>query len=80
MEQGLIQHTLPHDDFAISDTEGLNLNLSMPLGSHKNLPVFVFIHGGGFRLGSNAWPQYDLARIVKLSTQREMPVIGINIK
>ncbi|KAK6064902.1 carboxylesterase [Seiridium cupressi] len=43
------------------------------------LPIFVFLHGGGFALGSNAWPQYDLARIVKYSAEIGKPVIGVQI-
>lgn len=80
IEQSIIQHTIPHEEFSASDIDGLNLNLSVPIGRHINLPVFVFIHGGGFGLGSNSWPQYDLARIVKLSAERGMPVVGVNIK
>ena len=80
MEHSLIQHTLPHGEFSISDIDGLTLNISVPRKSHDNLPVFVFIHGGGFSTGSNSWPQYDFARIVKLSAEKGMPVIGLNIK
>ncbi|KAI9926750.1 hypothetical protein MW887_003844 [Aspergillus wentii] len=43
------------------------------------LPVFVFLHGGGFVIGSNAWPQYNLARMVKLSTDLGTPIIGVNV-
>jgi len=80
MEQSLIQHGLPHEEFSISDTDGLNLNISVPSAAQDKLPVFVFIHGGGFSTGSNSWPQYDFARIVKLSAEKGLPVIGINIK
>jgi hypothetical protein len=31
-------------------------------------------------IGSNAWQQYDLARIVELSADRKMLTIGINVK
>ena len=31
-------------------------------------------------LGSNAWPQYDLGKIVELSIEMGAPVIGIGIK
>jgi len=40
----------------------------------------VFVHGGGYALGSNAWPQYDQARIVKLAAEIGMPVVGVGIK
>ena len=88
MEQRLIQHTLPCDSTALSasDTEGLNLNISIPLNSDdglskdRKLPVFVFIHGGGFMSGSATWPQYDLARFVSLSRIKGKPCIGVALK
>lgn len=54
----------------------------MPKGisAGAKLPVVVFIHGGGFEIGSNSWPQYDFRRIVELSVARRQPVIGVNIK
>jgi carboxylesterase type B len=80
-EQDLIQHTLDIDTSGLtaSDTSGLNLNVTIPfkegkegkeaISQEQKLPVFVFIHGGGFGLGSATWPQYDFARIVKLSKE-----------
>ena len=71
---------------SMSELDGLNLNITVPLlegkfpDADKKLPVFMFVHGGGFALGSNAWPQYDQARIVKLSAEIGYPVIGIGIK
>lgn len=65
----------------MSGTECLNLNITVPSGDFKDpLPVMVFIHGGGFIMGSNHWPQYDPARLVKLSSSWNMPVITVNIK
>jgi carboxylesterase type B len=70
----------------MSELDGLHLNVSVPTygnemaGSDEKLPVLVFIHGGGFRVGSNAWPQYDLAKIVRLSKDNDSPVIGVGIK
>lgn len=65
-----------------SATECLNLNITAPkdLNSSCNLPVVVFIHGGGFAIGSNSWPQYDFRRLVDLSIQNSTPILGINIK
>jgi hypothetical protein len=42
--------------------------------------VFVWIHGGGFILGANSWPHYDHAKLVKLASERGVPVIGVGIK
>jgi carboxylesterase type B len=65
----------------MSGTECLNLNITVPTTkSDEALPVLVFIHGGGFIMGSNHWPQYDMARLVKLSAELGMPIIGVNIK
>lgn len=85
MEFGFIQQSLPLPETHISELNGLNLNISMPLlhgdipSVDQKLPVFVFVHGGGYAVGSNTWPQYDLARIVKLSSEMRTPVIGVAI-
>ena len=81
-EMVAIQKTLPKPGFpGLSGTDCLTLNISIPSGNHvAPLPVFVFIHGGGFAVGSNWWPQYDMASIVRLSAQLGQPIIGINIK
>lgn len=86
MEFGFIQKSLPMPEMRMSELDGLHLNISVPLIGGKSpsleqkLPVFMFVHGGGYALGSNAWPQYDQSRIVKLSTEMEKPVIGVGIK
>lgn len=80
MEHSLLQHSLPHGEFTSSETEGLNLNLFVPSQCKGSLPVFVYVHGGGFTIGSGAWPQYDLTGVVKLSNQLGTPVIGVTIK
>ncbi|KAH8817486.1 putative carboxylesterase [Xylogone sp. PMI_703] len=77
MEYSVIQQKLPKPEIVLSDTECLNLNVTVPEGAQKNLPVFVFIHGGGFMMGSNSWPHLDHTRIVKLSSQKSLPVIGV---
>ncbi|KUJ23279.1 alpha/beta-hydrolase [Mollisia scopiformis] len=80
-----IQKSLPMPKMSMSELEGLHLNVTMPLIDGKvpspetKLPVFVFVHGGGFGLGSNAWPHYDQARFVKLSAEMQKPVIGVGI-
>ncbi len=85
-EFGFIQKSLPVPKLTSSDIDMLNLNINVPLVDSKlptqesKLPVFVFVHGGGFGVGSNSWPQYDLARIVKLSADMGLPVIGVAIK
>lgn len=91
MEFNLIQHKLDYDrrQVAMSSTEGLCLNITIPNGLLKDdkldvqeqkLPVFVFIHGGGFSVGSSMWPQYDVGRFVQLSVKEDMPCIGVTLK
>ncbi|KAK1454422.1 carboxylesterase [Colletotrichum cuscutae] len=81
-EHMIIQKSLPIPEFpGLSGTECLNLNLTAPLeiGDLKQVPVLVFIHGGGFGTGSNWWPQYDTKRIVQHSNKLGKPVIAVNI-
>ncbi|KAK7540524.1 Alpha/Beta hydrolase protein, partial [Phyllosticta citribraziliensis] len=81
-EHTFIQQPLPKPADAPkvqSDIDGLNLNVTVPTLKEKNLPVLVFIHGGGFRQGANWFPQYDFAQLVKFGVEKEMPFIGINI-
>jgi carboxylesterase type B len=66
----------------MSSTECLNLNITVPpLASVANtvLPVMVFIHGGGFIMGANSWPQYDPARLVRMSADLGSPLIVVNV-
>lgn len=78
----LIQHKLPVPEFPPqSDTEGLNLTVTVPdIKTTGQLPVFVFIHGGALAMGSSSWPQYDHAAFVRRSVELGKPIIGVNIK
>lgn len=85
LEFSLIQQSLPttHLNLRQSDLDGLNLNVTVPTSALKGgvkLPVFAFIHGGGFAGGSATWPQYDFARIVELSVNKGTPIIAVGIK
>jgi carboxylesterase type B len=68
-----------------SDLEGLNLNIASPTLQNRaaqaenKLPIFFFIHGGGFQVGSGTFPQYDMARFVRLSSHKSMPLIAVTI-
>jgi carboxylesterase type B len=67
----------------MSDVDGLNLNIYIPtegVTADSKLPVFAFIHGGGFNGGSSSFPPYDLARFVRLSVTKGMPVIAVSLK
>lgn len=85
MEFSFIQHALPKPDFpGMSDVDGLNLVLAVPSAEdgptkHERLPVLVFIHGGGYAIGGNSWPQYDFSRLVRLAASLGKPIVGVNI-
>jgi len=82
----VIQKSLPIPQLSESELDGLNLNITVPKLLRKEpiqerkLPVFVWVHGGGYMLGANSWPHYDQARFVKLSSEIGLPVIGVGIK
>ncbi|KAF2660705.1 para-nitrobenzyl esterase [Lophiostoma macrostomum CBS 122681] len=62
----------------MSGLDCLNLNITVPgVSNRKPLPVMAFIHGGGYIMGANWWPQYDPARLVKLSMESESPTIVV---
>ncbi|EXJ69314.1 uncharacterized protein A1O5_07350 [Cladophialophora psammophila CBS 110553] len=65
----------------MSDTECLNLNITVPnVQSHgKGLPVLVWVHGGALLVGSGTWPQYDFAALVRHSVGLGTPFIGVTI-
>lgn len=57
----------------------LTLNVVRPSSSTGNLPVAVWIHGGGYTEGGNADPRYNLSFIVQQSNYMGSPVIGVSI-
>ncbi|KAF2172475.1 hypothetical protein M409DRAFT_63148 [Zasmidium cellare ATCC 36951] len=82
-EFAFIQHKLDYDRslVKVSDRECLNLNITAPstLKKDQKLPVLVFIHGGGFSVGSPSVPQYDMTRLVELSAESDMAIIAVSI-
>ncbi|KAJ5812667.1 carboxylesterase [Penicillium riverlandense] len=81
LELSTIQHSLPKKVLSQSDIDCLNLNIAMPAGTSPSskLPVFVFIPDGGFTMGANSLPQYDLKHFVALSVEKKLPVVAVSI-
>lgn len=57
----------------------LTLNVVRPSGDYKNLPVAVWIHGGGLNNGGSSDPRYNLSFIVQQSTYARSPFIAVSI-
>ncbi|MGN0909189.1 MAG: carboxylesterase/lipase family protein, partial [Succinivibrio sp.] len=53
----------------------LNLNIWTPGADSKKRPVMVWLHGGGFSVGSANEDEYDGAR---LSSREDVVVVGVN--
>ncbi|KAK0105613.1 hypothetical protein ONS95_004143 [Cadophora gregata] len=72
---------LENENTETDEFECLNLVVTVPKGvkDEDKLPVFVWVHGGGFSIGSSCWPQYDLEKFVKTSVDIGKPVIGVSI-
>ncbi|KAL2820906.1 Alpha/Beta hydrolase protein [Aspergillus cavernicola] len=81
LELAHVQHTLPNKELPQSDLDCLNLNIAVPtdLTSSSRLPVFLFIHGGGLVIGANSWPQFDYTRFVKLSIEKNLPIVAVSV-
>ncbi|CVK98715.1 related to carboxylesterase [Fusarium mangiferae] len=79
VEQAMMQQPLPYKDISPSLTDCLNLNITVPEIGKNSLPVFVFLHGGGYAIGANSWPQTDLVNFVKFSASQDSPIIGVSI-
>ncbi|KAI1276387.1 alpha/beta-hydrolase [Xylaria sp. FL0933] len=59
----------------------LTLNVVRPhnVTEAANLPVLVWIYGGGLFAGSSADPQYNLSALVRLSQDSSQPIIAVSI-
>ncbi|PQE05222.1 Carboxylesterase type B protein [Rutstroemia sp. NJR-2017a BBW] len=61
----------------------LNLHIARPanldISSSSNLPVVVWIHGGGVVKGSNSDPHFDPDRVIDLSVADGKPIIYVAI-
>lgn len=72
-KSGLIASKVPH----IQSEDCLYLNVWTPAPDNKKRPVMVWIHGGGFELGSGSADMYDGA---KLATKGDMVIVTLNYR
>ncbi|KAG0286919.1 hypothetical protein BGZ96_009077 [Linnemannia gamsii] len=78
---GTSTNTLHQFGVGHSEEDGLNSNIFVPLSALQtgaaSIPVLVFIYGGSYRTGSNAFPLYDARNFVEHSIQLGQPVIVV---
>jgi len=67
--------SLPAND----EFDCLNLNIMAPTNAASKLPVLVWIHGGGFFIGSGSWPQRDATKLVRRSIDMGKPTVVVTI-
>jgi carboxylesterase type B len=81
-EHTVIQKSLPFSKFQQSDTECLTLNITVPgeASPHGQVPVLIFVYGGGFANGSANYPHYDMALITEMSVKAGMPIVSVGVK
>uniref|UniRef100_A0A8H7KCN2 Carboxylic ester hydrolase n=1 Tax=Bionectria ochroleuca TaxID=29856 RepID=A0A8H7KCN2_BIOOC len=58
----------------------LSINVVRPAGisSDTNLPVLVWIYGGGFDGGGTSDPRYNMSGLVQLSQEIGKPIVGVS--
>jgi para-nitrobenzyl esterase len=65
-----------NDELATSSEDCLSLNIWKPDGSARNLPVMVWIHGGGHAVGSGSEKYYEGSALAR----RGVVVVTINYR
>ena len=65
---------------AAHEFECLNLNINIPEGNYKDLPVGIYIHGGGNIGGANSLKIYDTSHLVRRSIEMQRPIIACSVK
>lgn len=70
----------PPDSAHVLSEDCLYLNVIMPTTSDTDLPVAVWIHGGGLYEGGSNDERYNLSYIVQNSVEVGKPMIGISLQ
>ncbi|KAK7178687.1 hypothetical protein PSPO01_15266 [Paraphaeosphaeria sporulosa] len=73
---GFSQTGFPHNE----SEDCLTLNVVRPSKAHRNLnlPVLVWIYGGGFQEGGSADQRYNMSFLVRESVKMGSPIIGVS--
>ena len=72
--------TNPRENWPIGE-DCLNLNVVRPQGTTNTsqLPVLVWMYGGGYRQGSNRDPEFNTSFLVQTSMAIKQPIIVVSI-
>ncbi|KAF9003482.1 alpha/beta-hydrolase [Hymenopellis radicata] len=57
----------------------LTLNIVRPDSDHSDLPVLVWLYGGGYIAGTSSSPVYNLSYIVQEFVQIDEPIIAVSL-
>ncbi|KAF9027643.1 alpha/beta-hydrolase [Hymenopellis radicata] len=57
----------------------LTLNIVRPDKEYRDLPVLVWIYGGGYNTGTSSSPVYNLSYIVQESVEMDEPIIAVSL-
>jgi len=68
---------LPGMDVGVQDEDCLRLNVTTPAADGGRRPVMVWIHGGGFAIGSGSQPIYDGAPLARAG---DVVVVTLNYR
>ncbi|KAH9865975.1 hypothetical protein J1614_008539 [Plenodomus biglobosus] len=57
----------------------LHLNIVKPVTNKTDLPILLWIYGGGWQQGATSDPRYNMSYLIQQSTLNHKPIIGISI-
>lgn len=52
-------------ELAVGGDDWLTINVWAPVNVHVNVPVMVWVHGGGYTIGMSSLPEYDGTRLAR---------------
>ncbi len=61
----------------IQSEDCLNLNIYLPKNNDDKLPVMLWIHGGGFQIGSGSLPEYEASQLSEIG---KVIIVTINYR